>query len=138
MSLIEILGFLEANEFQNILKDFIDKEKFTLPKPPDDYIEVFRESSKALHCFDDYCRQAHHHLIDSSFSFRLKKRAASRFSSITIMVFTIFNAFTGYFQGEKNFIHVSLSYEQELYEHFFKKILDDSCNKADLRGLEED
>ena len=54
------------------------------------------------------------------------------------MVFAIFNAFTGYSQREKNFIHVSLSYEQELYEQFFKKILDDSCNKADLRGLEED
>ena len=54
------------------------------------------------------------------------------------MVFTIFNAFTGYFQGEKNFIHVSLSYEQELYEHFFKKILDDSCETEDLRGLEKD
>ena len=54
------------------------------------------------------------------------------------MVFAIFNAFTGYSQGEKNFIHVSLSYEQELYEHFFKKILDNSSDKADLRGLERD
>ena len=54
------------------------------------------------------------------------------------MVFAIFNAFTGYSQREKNFIHVSLSYEQELYEQFFKKILDDSCETEDLRGLEKD
>ena len=111
-----------------------------MPKPLDYYIEVVRESSKALHCFDDYCRQAHHHLIDSSISFRKtkQKQAAPKISSITIMVFTIFNAFTGYSQGEKNFIHVSLSYEQELYEQFFKKILDDSCETADLRELEKD
>ena len=54
------------------------------------------------------------------------------------MVFAIFNAFTGYSQREKNFIHVSLSYEQELYEQFFKKILEDSCETADLRELEKD
>ncbi len=136
--MFEIFNFLEAQEFQNILKEFIDKDKFTLSKPLIDYIKVIRESKKALHCFDDYCRQVHHHLIDSPFFFRKIDKKKPKFSSISLIIFTTFNAFTCYYQGEKNFIHVGLTYEQELYEQFFKKILNDSCDKADLRELEKE
>ena len=115
----EILNILEDENFQITLKEFIDKDKFTLSNPLPDYIEVLQELRKALDSFDDYCRQVNNHLTDSPFSFQKIDRAIAKYSSVNIINFTIFNAFTGYSQGEKNLIHVRLTYKQDLYEYFF-------------------